>query len=167
MSLQAFWESVEASPVGDFIASSSWAFPTIESIHVVAIVTVVGTVAIMDLRLLGWASPAWTARQMSNDTLRWTWVAFALAAVTGSLLFVSKAHIYAREPWFLWKLALIAVAGINMAIFEATTWKRVVGWDTDRKPPSAAILAGGLSLTLWVVVVILGRMIGFTLGQYE
>ena len=86
MTLQTLWESLEASAVGDFIASSPWAFPTIESIHVIALVTVVGTVAIMDLRLLGLASGAWPVTQMSKDTLRWTWMGFLLAAITGSLL---------------------------------------------------------------------------------
>lgn len=167
MAVQSFWESLEASPVGDFIASSAWAFPTIESVHVIALVTVVGTVTIMDLRLLGLASGSWKVTQLSRDTLRWTWMAFVLAAITGTLLFVSKAHVYAREPWFLGKLALIALAGLNMAVFHALTWKTVGEWDSARDAPTAAKIAGGLSLACWVLAVFFGRWIGFTLGQYE
>ena len=103
---------------------------------------VVGTVAIMDLRLLGLASGKWSVTQMSNDTLRWTWMGFLLAAITGTLLFVSKAHIYAREPWFIGKLALIAAAGVNMAVFHFTTWKTVTDWDSARSLPTAAKVAG-------------------------
>jgi hypothetical protein len=167
MTLQTFWDSLEASPVGDFVSGSAWAFPTIESVHVIALVTVVGTVAIMDLRLLGLASGSWTATQLSRDTLRWTWLGFVVAAITGTLLFVSKAHIYAREPWFLGKLALIALAGVNMAVFHALTWKRVADWDSARSAPMAAKIAGGLSLACWVLAVFFGRWIGFTLGHYE
>jgi hypothetical protein len=167
MALQTVWEALEATPVGDFVASSAWAFPAIESLHVIAIVTVVATVAIMDLRLLGWAGQAWTVTEESDDTLKWTWGAFVLAVITGTLLFVSKAHVYAREPWFLAKLVLFALAGINMAIFHKQTWKRVAEWNASMKPPSAALIAGGLSLTIWILAVICGRFIGFTLGQYQ
>jgi hypothetical protein len=166
MTLQAVWAALEASTLGDFVASSSWAFPTIEAVHVIAIVTVVGTVAIMDLRLLGLASGSWTPSQMSHDTLRWTWVGFALAVITGSLLFVSKAHIYAIEPWFLWKMVLLGAAGANMAVFHAFGWRRVAEGDAGRAALSGKI-AGGLSLILWVAAVFCGRFIGFTLGKYE
>ena len=167
MTLQTFWDSLEASPVGEFVASSAWAFPTIESVHVIALVTVVGTVAIMDLRLLGLASGKWSVTQMSNDTLRWTWMGFLLAAITGTLLFVSKAHIYAREPWFIGKLALIAAAGVNMAVFHFTTWKTVTDWDSARSLPTAAKVAGALSMLCWILAIFFGRWIGFTLGHYE
>ena len=167
MTLQTLWDSLEASPVGDFVASSAWAFPTIESVHVIALVTVVGTVTIMDLRLLGLASGSWKVTQLSHDTLRWTWIGFLLAAITGTLLFVSKAHIYAREPWFIGKLALIALAGVNMAVFHALTWKSVTEWDSARPAPTAAKVAGALSLACWVLAVFFGRWIGFTLGHYE
>ena len=69
MDLQALWEKIELSPVGDFVASSSWAFPTLETIHVIAIATVFGTVAIMDLRLLGLASNTDRVTDLSRDTL--------------------------------------------------------------------------------------------------
>ena len=167
MALQDLWTALETSSVGDFVASSAWAFPALESVHVIAIVTVVGTVAIMDMRLLGWAGKAWTVTEESDDTLKWTWGGFALAAITGALLFVSKAHVYAREPWFLAKLVLFAAAAVNMAIFHHETWKRISDWNASFKPPKAAMIAGGLSLGIWVLAIICGRFIGFTLGQYE
>lgn len=167
MNLQALWQALEASPVGDFVASSSWAFPAIESAHVVAIVTVAGTVAIMDLRLLGLTSRSWTVTQMSNDTLRWTWIGFVVAVITGSLLFISKAHVYAKDPYFLWKMVLLGLAGVNMAAFHALTWQGVGQWDASAKPPTAAKVAGALSLLCWALVIVCGRFIGFTLGQYE
>ncbi len=167
MDLQSLWQALEASPVGDFVASSSWAFPAVESAHVIAIVTVVGTVAIMDFRLLGLTSRSWTVTQMSSDTLRWTWLGFAVAVVTGSLLFVSKAHVYAKEPYFLWKMGILALAGVNMAVFHALTWRDVERWNAARVTPTAAKVAGALSLACWIVAVFCGRFIGFTLGQYE
>ena len=166
MDLQPLWDKIELSPVGDFVASSSWAFPTIETIHVIAIVTVFGTVAMMDLRLLGLASKENRITELSRDTLTWTWGAFVLAALSGTLLWMSKAHIYMREPWFYAKMILIGVAGINMAIFHTTVWKTVTQWDSDCAIPTAGKVAGFLSLFFWFLVIFFGRAIGFTLGIY-
>ena len=166
MDLQPLWEKIELSPVGDFVASSSWAFPTLETIHVIAIATVFGTVAIMDLRLLGLASNTDRVTDLSRDTLTWTWGAFLLAALSGTLLWVSKVHVYMRDPWFYIKMSLIVVAGINMAIFHSVTWKTIGQWDKG-KPPQAAKIAGLASVGIWILVVFCARVIGFTLGVYE
>lgn len=167
MNLDALWEWLEYSPVGEFVAISSWAFPAIESAHVVALVLVVGTIAIMDLRLLGLASKSCAVTELSKETLPWTWVAFVAAVITGLLLFASNASGYAANLFFLWKMALIVLAGINMAIFHVFTWKSVHNWDVDCAVPLAGKIAGALSLIFWIVVVTCGRWIGFTLGGFQ
>lgn len=160
------WESIEYSPLGISIAESLWAFPTIETIHVIALVTVLGTLLVMDLRMLGLASTAVPVRKVSEDTLKWTWMAFVLAAITGILLWISKAHSYMINPYFLTKMGLMAVAGLNMLYFHFVTYKTVDQWDTLASPPMAVKLSAVLSLVLWVVIVFCGRAIGFTLGIY-
>ena len=166
MLLENVWKALEASAVGGFVAGSEWAFPTIESLHVIAIVTVVGSIMVMDLRLLGLASRDCAVRQMSRDTLPFTWMAFVLAAITGSLLFVSKATTYAGNPWFQLKMAALVLAGLNMAIFHVFTWKSVANWDAGCAVPLPGKIAAGLSLLFWLLVVFFGRAIGFTLGIY-
>ena len=166
MIFPALWQSLEASAVGQYIASSAWAFPTLETLHVISIVTVVGTVAVMDLRLLNAASNECAVTEMSEDTLRWTWAAFVLAMITGGLLFVSKATSYMVNPFFLWKMVLIACAGVNMAIFNFFTWRTVHKWDAGCAVPAPGKLAGALSLGFWIAVVFVARAIGFTLDKF-
>jgi hypothetical protein len=160
------WESIEYSPLGISIAESLWAFPMVETVHVMALVTVLGTLLVMDLRMLGWASTAVPVRKVSEDTLRWTWMAFVLAAITGTILWISKAHSYMINPYFLTKMGLMAVAGLNMLFFHFVTYKTVDQWDTLASPPTAVKLSAVLSLLLWIVIVFCGRAIGFTLGIY-
>lgn len=160
------WTTLEYSQLGIFIAESTWAFPTIETLHVIALVTVLGTLLAMDLRLLGVASTNQRVTQMSKDTLPWTWAAFVLAAITGSLLFVSKASTYMVNPYFLVKMSLIVVAGLNMLYFHYVTYKTVSNWDTSPQIPSGAKWAAIMSLIFWIVIVFCGRAIGFTLGIY-
>jgi hypothetical protein len=104
---------------------------------------------------------------MSRDTLPWTWGAFVIALITGSLLFISKATTYMVNPFFIWKMVLIAAAGVNMAIFHVFTWKTVNTWDRGREVPLTGKVAGGLSLVLWVLVVFVARWIGFTLDKFS
>ena len=160
------WESIEYSTLGTTIAESTWMFPTIETLHVIALVTVIGTIALVDLRLIGVKGHALRVSQLAKDTLPWTWGAFALAAITGLLLFVSKASSYMINPWFLAKLAMLALAGLNMMYFHMTTWRTVEHWELDPSFPTEAKVAGWLSLVFWLIVVFCGRMIGFTLGIF-
>jgi hypothetical protein len=160
------WESIEYSSLGTTIAESTWMFPTIETIHVIALVTVIGMIAIVDLRLIGVGSRALAVTKLSKDTLPWVWGAFVLAALTGSLLFVSKATSYVANPYFLWKMVTMALAGFNMMYFHFFTYRTVEHWDLDPSVPTGAKVAGWLSLLFWVAVVFFGRAIGFTLGIF-
>ena len=163
MSLTDFFKAVQESPVGLAIRESAWMFPTLESIHVVALVLVAGTISIVDLRLLGVSSRNHSITQLSNDVLPWTWSAFVLAALSGGLLFVSNASKYFVNTPFRVKMVLLACAGINMLIFNIITSKSMKNWDSDTPTPVAAKVAGTLSLVFWILVIAFGRWIGFTI----
>src|SRR6476469_9246512 len=77
--------------------------------------------SILDLRLLGLASLDRPVGKLTRDVLPCTWVAFAFAAVTGSLLFSAKAGGYAGNFFFRGKLILLVMAALNMALFHAFT----------------------------------------------
>ena len=160
------WESIEYSELGITIAESTWMFPTLETLHVIALVTVLGMIAIVDLRLIGVSSRALAVTKLSKDTLPWVWGAFGLAALTGGLLFISKASSYMINPYFLWKMGMLVLAGMNMMYFHFFTYRTVEHWDLDPSVPLGAKVAGGLSLVFWLLVVFFGRAIGFTLGIF-
>jgi hypothetical protein len=160
------WERIEYSSFGTTIAESTWMFPTIETLHVIALVTVLGTIFVMDLRMLGLTSNKFAVTKTARDTLPLTWGGFALAVITGLLLFASKASSYVINPYFLWKLAMLALAGLNMMYFHFITWRTVEHWDRDASMPVSVKVAGALSLIFWILVVFFGRAIGFTLGMF-
>ena len=164
--LQSFWQWLENTELAQTIAGSEWIFPTVETLHVIFIVTVVGSIAIVDLRLLGLTGRNQPVTSLSRDTLPITWVAFAGALITGGLLFASKATQYMVNPYFITKISLILLAGINMLVLHFLNWRDVATWDRGQAP-AAVKLAGGISLAFWVVVVFCGRVIGFTLGIYH
>jgi len=153
---------LEKTSLAMFIHEAKWAFTTIEVVHVVAISLVIGSIAIVDLRLLGLASTKRPFTELAREVLPYTWVAFALAAIAGSLLFISQATAYFASTTFWIKMSIMALAGINMLIFEFITVRGVKEWDLDPTPPLPARLAGGISFTCWVLVFIFGRWNGFS-----
>ena len=158
-----FLQSLYDSPVGSAIRESDVLFPWIESTHVLMATTVVGTIAIVDLRLIGYGSHRRGARQLILDLLPFTWVAFGLAALTGSLLFTSNALSYTANAPFVSKMVVLFLAGINMAIFHLTAYRRIGQWNDALPPPWGVRIAGATSLILWIAIVFLGRWIGFTI----
>ena len=144
------------------IQQSGWLFPTIETVHVIALTLVVGSISVLDLRLLQVVSRDRAVTELTAEVLPWTWTSFLVAMISGSLMFSSKAPIYAANWPFRVKLMLMACAGINMLLFHVVTYRTVHHWNTAPHTPLAAKIAGTLSLLFWIGVVACGRWIGFT-----
>lgn len=140
--------------------SESW-FPWVESLHVITMAIVAGTIFIVDTRLIGLTSTKLPFSYISDRLLPWTWGAFACSVVTGSLMFIGNATGYYDNTDFRVKMALLVLAGLNMLLFQNITFRGVAKWDLGR-PPTAARLAGIVSVGLWCGVIGFGRWIGFT-----
>ena len=139
-------------------------FPWIECFHVLALTLVIGSIAIVDLRLLGLASRERSVAETTALALPITWSAFLVAAITGGLLFASNATVYAGNRYFQAKALLIVLAGVNMGVYQLLSRGRETAWLTPALTPRSARVAGGLSLLLWILVAACGRWIGFTLN---
>ena len=163
MGYDALLQDLQDTGFATAIRESELLFPWIECFHVVAITLVVGTISIVDLRLLGLASMDRPAGELARRLLPWTWCAFAGAVVTGGLLFAANASTYGHNDFFLRKMVMLVLAGINMAAFQFITGRDIDNWGAGVTPPAGARIAGGLSLIIWIFVVGFGRWIGFTL----
>lgn len=162
MDITAFLKSLEASGLATRIRDGLWLFPLIESIHVVGLALVFGTIAIIDLRLLGIASTQRSFQRMASDILKWTWAAFALTALTGTLMFITNAQVYYHNFFFRTKMLLLVLSGINILVFELTAGRTIHRWDKSRSAPTVGKAVAALSLAIWISVILMGRLIGFT-----
>jgi hypothetical protein len=144
------------------IRDSLFAFPLIESAHVIGLSLVFGTIAIVDLRLLGVASTHRSFQRLASDTLKWTWAAFALTALTGTLMFMTNATVYFHNVYFRAKIVLLVLAAINVIVFEVTDGRTIQRWDKAASAPPLGRAIATVSLVVWVAVIVAGRMIGFT-----
>ena len=162
-SLQALIAFFEDGGLADRIRENEYLFPLIESVHVLAVCLVVGSILAVDLRLLGAAYTRQPVSRVTKGILPLTWCAFCVAIASGSLLFISNATKYLANGYFDTKILLIGAAGLNMAVFHLIGAKDLPRWESAAVPPLAARLAGGLSIMLWIAVIVCGRWIGFTM----
>jgi len=153
---------LQHTPLSTVIRESDWVFPAIECVHVIAFVIVVGSIAVVDLRLIGVASRDRRIDELTAELLPVTWIAFAVAATAGLLLFIAKPLTYTQNFFFLGKMLLLAAAGANMLIFHRFVEHRAAGQTAGSTPPMAARASGLASLALWIAIVAFGRWIGFT-----
>ncbi len=149
MTLLEFCRWLEDTSIATAIAESDWLFPGLEAVHVIALTIVVGSIAMVDLRLLSLVLRNVEPARLIQSTLPVTWVAFGFAVASGSLLFASAASHYLDNAPFRFKLLLIGLAGVNMFVFHFLTGAR------------GARFAGATSLLLWTGAVFLGRWIAF------
>lgn len=163
MSLSHLLSWLENTSVAQTVRESGSIFPWIESVHVIALALVVGSISVVDLRLLGVTSLNRSVTRIMKDVLPITWAAFAVALVTGAAMFSSNAVAYSRNIPFQLKLVALALAAINMLVFHLIIRRNVTRWIEERRTPVSAKVAGGVSMVLWVAVVALGRWIGFTM----
>jgi hypothetical protein len=152
---------IDSTQFAETIRISLWIFPALEIAHVAAIAIVLGSIARVDLRLAGLVSRDRSISEISHEMLPWTWVSFALATLFGVLLFVGQPLRYVEIAFFDVKLLLIALAGVNMLVFEYVTHRGIGRWDREPIPPVQVRIAGGLSLAFWISVLLCGRLIGF------
>jgi hypothetical protein len=161
--LEVWLQWLQATSIATAIRENEILFPWIESIHVLAITLVIGSISIVDLRLLGVASLERAADRLMGEVLPLTWGAFAVGATTGALLFSSNATTYAHNFYFQGKMLLLTAAALNMSLFHIFGMRGIARWGRAKQTPLPAKMAGAISLLLWICVVAFGRWIGFTL----
>jgi hypothetical protein len=155
-------DALKNSGFATAIRNSLYLFPLLEAVHVIALTLVFGTIMVVDLRILGLASTNRPYTRVSHDMLKWTWGAFALAAVTGAMMFTVNARVYFDNTFFRLKFALMVLAGLNMLAFQLTSGRDVSGWDVSGRAPAPARAAAMASLAIWFLVIAMGRSVGFT-----
>ena len=154
MPTDSFFEWLTTTPWAKALNGPEWAFPVVESLHFIGMALSVGTIAIVDLRLLGIAMRRHSAGELAADLHRWTLTGLTLMLITGPAMFSADAVNYHHNPAFQFKMACLSLA----LVFHFTLHR---GATRSATPSHLAKLAGALSLALWICVVAGGRMIAF------
>lgn len=162
-SLLHLCEQIEATPLGAFVRESIWGFPILVAIHIIGLVFSVGVVMWLDLRLLGLSMTAVPVSRVYRRLMPIAFVGFAVMIVSGATIFTGFATSAYRNPYFRVKLIALALAGVNALAYHLSVERRIVLWDRAPTPPIAARMAGIISIVAWTTVILVGRMMSYTL----
>ena len=152
----SFFAWCHDSAIGDWINTSVWAFAIIETFHILAITLLLGTVIVMDLRLLGVGARRQSTAELAGELAPYTIGALVVLVVTGIPMFMSQAIRYSQSISFVVKMALLVIA----LVFHFTIYRHVTTSSESRNAWSRRV-AGFISLTCWLGVALAGRSIAF------
>jgi len=156
--------ALEGSGVARAMREWLWLYPSVEIVHIVGIGLLFGSIAVLDLRLLG-LSRSLPVRRLAGHVLPWTAGSFLLIVPSGLLMFTAHASDFISSSVFVIKMGLILAAGLNAALFHSMVFRTADVWDSQEMrhlpPPPSARLSAAVSLLLWIAVIACGRLLAY------
>jgi hypothetical protein len=152
------WLANAAPPIAEFMRSK-WGWPMAESIHFLGLSMLVGCIGLFDLRLLGMAKRIPIAAL--HKLIPWGLLGFAINITSGSLFLLTEPDQYIYNPSFQFKVLFIMLAGANALTFYITTYRRATAPNAPSDAPRTAKLVAVVSLSLWIGVIVCGRLLTF------
>jgi hypothetical protein len=140
---------------------SLYMYPLVESVHVLTLCLFVGLAATLDLRLIGLTLRRVPVSEVASRLLPWMGAGFLVMVATGALLFYAIPVRSFHNVFFRLKMIMLILAGLNAWVFHARVYRHVIDWDLDPITPMGARVGGVLSLVLWAVIIVSGRMIAY------
>jgi len=138
-----------------------WVIPTIQSIHIVGIGVLLGSVLMIDLRILGWAGTDQTMRQTTDRFAPWVTGALCLQLATGLLMVIGEPVRELVTFSFWLKMLLVAVSTLIAAIFQITLRKHEPQWEETLIHRRSIKWLAMLTFLIWACIIILGRLIAY------
>jgi len=157
MSLIPFIDWCNQLGIGIAIRKSTWLFPIIETVHLIALTVLLGTVLIVALRLFGLILRRQEVPRLAADLAPWTFGAVCTMVITGILLFVSEPVKCYNNPPFRLKMMFLLLA----ITYHFTVYRKLTNRAPGLPSPASQKVAAALSLLLWFGVGLAGRAIGF------
>jgi hypothetical protein len=156
--LLPFFEWCETVWLGRAVVGSLWLFPVIESVHLLALSVLGGSILLVDLRMLGFGLKNYSVPALAREARPFMIGAIATLIATGVPLFLAEAIkcYYSQAFWV--KMTTLAIA----LVYTFTIRTHVTRSESVRNTARRQMLAGALSIALWVTVAAAGRWIGFS-----
>lgn len=151
---------LESTSLSVWVREAMWAYPAIETAHIIGFTVLVGSAFMFDLRLLGFA-PSLPVTATAHHLLKWSRLSLLVVVPTGLMLFMTQAAETWANAAFRVKLLLLCVAALNALFFHLWTFKTVEEWERQKRAPLVAKVSALVSLAVWVGVITCGRLIAY------
>lgn len=152
--------AIERLPLAVAMRQELWLYPAVEIVHILGFVTLVGSVIVFDLRVLG-LTKGLPVRALARHVLPWSFGALLLIVPSGLLMFIAHAGDLIGNTAFVIKMSLLFGAALNAALFHAGVFRGAAAWDTGSAAPMVAKLHAVISLLIWISVIACGRLLAY------
>ena len=152
--------AIERLPLAVAMRQELWLYPAVEIVHILGFVTLVGSIIVFDLRLLG-LTQGLPVRALARHVLPWSFGALLLIVPSGLLMFIAHAGDLVGNTAFIVKMCLLFCAAINAALFHAGVFRTADMWDSGTSVPLSAKMHASLSLLIWIGVIACGRLLAY------
>lgn len=154
-----YFEWLELSPLGDWVATSTWGYPILLSCHAIGLAVVAGSLAMVDLRVMG-CFPGLEISPL-RSLIKLAWVGFIVNLISGFSLFAGQATYFINHPAFLIKITCISLALVSSARLQSLLKQHADDWDGGGIVGSNAKILALSSLLLLCAAMIAGRLIAY------
>ncbi|HEX7080034.1 MAG TPA: hypothetical protein VF329_03370 [Gammaproteobacteria bacterium] len=149
---------LQSTALATAVAETVWAYPLLETVHAVGMAMLLGSLGLINLRVLGFKPEL--PLLGTRDLLPLAWLGFTFNAISGIALFTSDAIYFFSSYTFRVKLALILLAGVNAVLLGRKIFDEPAASAAETPSAGAKWLAGA-SLTFWVGAAVAGRLIAY------
>ena len=159
--MQEFANWLTGTPLSQTIASNLWVIPVVQSVHIVAFGVLIGSLFVVDMRILGFLSKDQTLVATTRRFAPWIWGAIVVLATTGILLIIGEP---ARELLSLsfWIKMVLLVIGLTIAIaFQIHLRNNEAQWEETLVAAPATKVFAVLSFFIWIGIMTMGRLIAW------
>ncbi len=150
---------IQNTYVGYAMRTYSWAWPVSESIHFIGLCLLIGTVGLFDLRMIGLVKRVPIAAL--HRLVPFGVLGYGMNVLTGFTFLAGFPDQYIYNPAFQSKMLFMGTAGVNVAVFYLTMYRRVAHLGPADEAPLPARIAGGVSFACWMGVIVCGRFLTF------
>jgi Family of unknown function (DUF6644) len=144
------WQALQQAPWIHTLANTGWMYDSVAVSHYLGMFWFIGSIAIVDLRVMGLTARKKPLEDVAKQLFPWFWTGFALAVISGFLMFATDASDWAPSYHFHIKLVLIGIAVLFAIVVQASARK----WSAATKISSAAKVIALVSLLLWIATII-------------
>ena len=144
------WESIEQTPWVQTLSTTGWMYVSVSVIHYLTMFWFIGSVAVVDLRIMGVAARKTGLTDVADFLFPWAWIGFTLAVISGFLMFLTDAGDWAPDPIFHIKVGMILLSVVAVVIVQLL----VPMWAKAAEIPTYAKIIAFVSILLWIATML-------------
>ncbi|HBJ90477.1 MAG TPA: hypothetical protein DDZ21_10970 [Gammaproteobacteria bacterium] len=169
LTVPSFFSGIGESLSGSFLQDGAlWTLqnvpgfpPIIQTVHILGVAAVMGSIVLLNLRILGLAIPSQSITEITGRVMPWFWIALASNVISGAFFVFGRPLRYFNNPVFLWKLAALLPAVALTLMFHWLSKRQTDYWQLSPGRTWTARVMALLSVALIIAVCTAGRWIAY------